>query len=117
MNTAKLDLAVAEALGEKARIVVDEFVRIGDAGGRYSGCVIDPCPPGTLSAMFSPSTNWSDGGPIIAKHWDEITRALYRMFPREFPEGCDWWQQIKGKDFLKVAMQAFVKAKNQRDHG
>ena len=65
----------------------------------------------------SPSTTWGHGGPIITECWDEITDELYRMFPREFPESHDWWQQLDGKDFLKVAMQAFVRVNNKEFRG
>ena len=104
---AELDLAVAKVVqNSNMEAYSDHHLYI-----KNNVCFIEE-PPGTDGPYhYSPSINWSQGGKILAEHWDEITHELYRMFPREFPEGHDWWKQIKGEEFLKIAMQAFVRVK------
>jgi hypothetical protein len=89
---AELDAAVARALGMPAQIYED-----GNCYAmQHGGC-----------RHFDPSTDWSQGGPIIEREW----MTIYPM------DGNDHWRALVGSSYgdgptpLVAAMRAFVMSK------
>jgi hypothetical protein len=54
---------------------------------------------------WEPSTNWSQGGPILVKYWDEICYELSEKYSDAY---SDWPSRVKGKEFLIAAMKALT---------
>jgi hypothetical protein len=109
LSGAQLDYFVARAVGRAAKIddgnALIERVRMGVLDGSAEPLVV-------LWGKFSPSTNWTDGGPIIER--EKIELAFWLGSWGGFISGCayesadpDGW----GDTPLVAAMRAYVKVK------
>jgi hypothetical protein len=64
----------------------------------------------TARKIRNPSTDWSQGGPIIEREWDNLLRWFYL---RAQKDAGDMWPDymLNGKPVLQAFMQAFVASK------
>jgi hypothetical protein len=69
----KLDWAVAKALNIEVEIFAGRYVVLKPEGQVYS------------CKVFTPSTNWAQGGPIIEREWLDVT-----PWPNESDEDLRW---------------------------
>jgi hypothetical protein len=93
LEGAMLDLSVARALGIPAEI---------EHEGWMEGTCWSP-----EAGRFSPSTDWSIGGPLVDEHWISIDIWLTRHM------GVDWSNCVGGApgELVRWFMRALVASK------
>jgi hypothetical protein len=83
LSGAALDWAVAQV--EKVKVTVNgafhEKVFIGDKKG-------------LIKDLYKPSTDWSQGGPLIAKYWRKATSELFDW------HGYDWTKDVTSNELI-----------------
>ena len=98
---AELDLKVAEIVGREVSMV--NMVTLDRETGEQINS--DACFDYQANEPWEPSTNWSQGGPLLVKYWDEICYELSEKYSDAYN---DWPSRIKGKEFLIAAMKALT---------
>lgn len=116
-----LDAAVALALGAEYVIVNGEGCHALVSQQETPGFALSGCQIDRLSAYrkFRPSTDWSDGGPIIERECIWISPVFFDAFDEFAPFTVDYWEATdsrtgrrgQGATPLIAAMRAYVASK------
>jgi hypothetical protein len=97
-----LDWAVAKSCGYAPRAFVEKDCGQGAIRPLSRWCGVDVTPVG--HTVYSPSTNWTQGGPIIERE---------RIAIKPFKDGGEWLAKLRthqhdGPTALIAAMRCFV---------
>jgi hypothetical protein len=100
-----LDWAVAKTTGYKPHVFVEKDCGQGAFRPLSRWCGVDVTPDG--HTVYSPSTNWTQGGPIIERE---------RIAIKPFKDGGEWLAKLRthqhdGPTPLIAAMRCFVASK------
>lgn len=104
LEGAALDWAVAEASK------LDFFIEKGAILAYQAGADI-PGVPYYDRIFWMPSTNWSQGGPIIEREKILISPALHGTWRASQPYSAEHYNHLHGKKPLIVAMRCYVLSK------
>jgi hypothetical protein len=129
LDGAHLDAAVAAAEGRAFRI---SEVMSADFRSRSLMCLVSQVHANgwnkraTDFTFFSPSTDWRDGGPIIAREKIDLMHCEYRGPEAGGKPGEPWnammqslsivnpdWDSVSGRTPLIAAMRAYVMSKRK----
>ena len=85
----------------ETELMVDEVIRLTDHTKRVT--YIDVGTGSGCRQLWSPSTDWSQGGPLVTEHWVAIYSNLYKRYGRS-------WGSLIAHDVLGEFMRALVRS-------